>query len=151
MITEQQMRKRLTGVYHTMKKRFGRKYWNSGSRRGMIRVTERNLPFQKEEFIAWAMKHVGLTAVPCPYCGAPIDGLSFECDHGIPASAGGSVGLDNLIPCCSRCNRMKAALTSDDFRKLRAFIPQLSPSGQVDLERRLCSGAMGIRLRHFAK
>lgn len=47
----------------------------------------------------------------CPYCYSTIDfdmRASFEWDHFIPVSRGGSDVIGNLIPCCPTCNIKKS-------------------------------------------
>jgi hypothetical protein len=47
----------------------------------------------------------------CPYCHSSIDfdlRASFEWDHFIPVSKGGSDVMGNLIPCCPTCNIKKS-------------------------------------------
>ncbi len=36
----------------------------------------------------------------CAYCGAPASTV----DHVLPLARGGTSDVDNLVPCCSRCN-----------------------------------------------
>lgn len=33
---------------------------------------------------------------------------AWDCDHVVPVSAGGKTTLDNLVPSCKRCNRIKS-------------------------------------------
>ena len=50
----------------------------------------------------------------CYYCGtSPRRPLGK--DHKVPISRGGSDGIDNLVPCCKRCNSEKLNATLDDF------------------------------------
>lgn len=39
----------------------------------------------------------------CVYCGGPAD----TTDHIVPIAAGGSNGIENLVPACERCNKSK--------------------------------------------
>lgn len=52
----------------------------------------------------------------CAYCGKRFKKL--EIDHLIPLSAGGSSELDNLLPACSLCNRVKKDLSLEEFKDL---------------------------------
>jgi 5-methylcytosine-specific restriction endonuclease McrA len=47
---------------------------------------------------------------PCYYCGVEIDGIGL--DRKDP-----SVGynINNIVPCCTQCNRAKTIQTTDDF------------------------------------
>lgn len=53
----------------------------------------------------------------CAYCGRKITFKDMDVDHIKPKSRGGSSELSNLNPSCRQCNRMKAALTIEGFRK----------------------------------
>ena len=47
----------------------------------------------------------------CLYCGKKFHGDELTLDHVIPKSKGGSNSWDNLVTCCSACNRRKADRT----------------------------------------
>jgi 5-methylcytosine-specific restriction endonuclease McrA len=49
----------------------------------------------------------------CAYCGSS---GRVEVDHRIPLSRGGTNSIDNVLPACGTCNRMKAQLTEGEFR-----------------------------------
>lgn len=134
-----------------MKKRFAAKYWKSGRRKGRVREPGRELPFDKDEFRAWLSRRIGFQAMPCPYCGAPIDVLSLYLDHDIPVNRGGSLSLKNLSPLCRDCNTVKGELTGREFRALLDGLRTFHPAAQKDIMRRLRAGAMGVRLRFFPK
>lgn len=60
----------------------------------------------------------------CEYCGKKIHfqnyGIpdatgSWEIDHLIPVSRGGSDGIQNLFPACTFCNRSKQDMTGSEF------------------------------------
>ncbi len=54
----------------------------------------------------------------CYLTGKPIDlldGTSYEFDHIIPRSKGGSSTIDNLGICCKEANRAKNSMQFDDF------------------------------------
>ena len=53
----------------------------------------------------------------CAYCGRRITFRELDIDHFVPKSKGGGNELQNLFPSCQRCNRMKADLTIEEFRK----------------------------------
>lgn len=48
----------------------------------------------------------------CGYCGSDATGF----DHRAPLFSGGTHTLDNLIPCCTDCNRTKGKLSEAAFR-----------------------------------
>lgn len=47
---------------------------------------------------------------PCFYCDAPIDGIGLD-------RKDSNIGytMDNVVPCCARCNRSKTIQTTEDF------------------------------------
>lgn len=54
----------------------------------------------------------------CWYCGAALALLtSWEVEHQIPLSRGGSNELYNLVPSCVTCNRSKGILTAAEYRR----------------------------------
>lgn len=44
----------------------------------------------------------------CAYCHDRLSKRTVTRDHVIPQSKGGPTTPDNLVPCCSRCNNLKA-------------------------------------------
>lgn len=147
MISQRNFNEITSRKRNKMASRLKEKVWHTGKRAGQVRVPARELPFTLAEFRAWAMKKIGLGATKCFYCPRLIDVLHFEPDHYIPLSAHGSLGLDNLVPACEECNRLKGEMPPDDFIALIDFAEQkLSLWGYSDLTKRLKAGAMGIRL-----
>jgi hypothetical protein len=66
----------------------------------------------------------------CFYCARPVresiesaDDQVTE-DHLTPLSRGGVDFLWNIVPACLRCNRLKGALTADEFRAARPGLVQ---------------------------
>lgn len=61
----------------------------------------------------------------CFYCAKPVneeaepiwDALTK--DHLVPLSRGGSDDIGNIVPACFNCNRLKGAMTIDEFREAR--------------------------------
>lgn len=86
------------------------------------------LPFNREQFTLWLWRKLGggrgptadaLKAQMCPYgCNRPIDILNLTIDHMTPRGQAGSYDLDNLLPCCDHCNRLKGNMTANSFRVL---------------------------------
>ncbi len=59
------------------------------------------------------------SASRCWYCGEVLNVAgkqSFEIDHVIPVSRGGSSDPDNLVASCRSCNGEKADMTLKEFR-----------------------------------
>lgn len=62
----------------------------------------------------------------CEYCrtdlvwssyGSPDNIGSWEIDHSVPQSKGGTDHLNNLFPACTECNRQKGDMTGQAFRR----------------------------------
>lgn len=51
----------------------------------------------------------------CHYCEIPLTLKTATKDHLIPICRGGSNLIDNLVPCCLRCNQAKAFLTEEEY------------------------------------
>lgn len=59
----------------------------------------------------------------CWYCGSAINPFSrygFTSDHLIPISLGGEDSIDNLVPCCKKCNSSKGIKSLEEFRATMA-------------------------------
>ncbi len=74
-------------------------------RRLVITTKEKGFPFCMSFYEFKALKHLDS---PCHYCGLPPTGLDR-----IDSSQGYLV--ENVVPCCYRCNLMKSDLTQADF------------------------------------
>jgi len=68
---------------------------------------------------------VSLDARRCAYCQSPeaLMGVTFEIEHIIPISAGGSTSLDNLCLSCPTCNRYKATRTTAQDPESHVEVP----------------------------
>lgn len=51
----------------------------------------------------------------CQYCSKPLKGQDMTLDHVIPESKGGKSTWENLIACCSLCNRKKGNKTLEEW------------------------------------
>jgi hypothetical protein len=66
----------------------------------------------------------------CEYCRCPVRFAvqSFECEHIVPLSQGGTTSLENLAYACGGCNRIKAARTDaldpENNRRVPLFHPR---------------------------
>jgi 5-methylcytosine-specific restriction endonuclease McrA len=151
-MSEKQILARNKKMYGLMVRRFGPKYWKSGRRQGVLRDPGRTLPFTAADLHSFVMRKVGEKAVPCPFCDVSIDALNLSLDHDVPTSLGGSIGLDNFVVCCQKCNRAKGQLTGNEFSELLLFIRiNLSQAAHDDILLRLGTGAMGMRLRYYGR
>lgn len=63
----------------------------------------------------------------CAYCGQHMKQKNMTVDHYVPQSKGGGNNIENLMPCCSRCNAMKSSDNLQTFR-FRLFWDSLHPS-----------------------
>ena len=143
---------RVHGLYGRMIQRFAEKRWRSGKRQGQLREPAIPIPIIEAELCEWLKAAFPLgCALPCRYCGAPIDAMSCSLDHAIPVARGGHINLDNLEAICERCNQLKGGLTPTEFTRLMVWILEQHPAAQNDVMKRLLAGAMGMRLRYFKK
>lgn len=56
----------------------------------------------------------------CGYCGSSLDAddvSSWQIDHVVPLSRGGSDSTENLVAACRSCNLRKGSKTVEEFRK----------------------------------
>ena len=53
----------------------------------------------------------------CAYCGRKLNYKEVTIDHVIPKCKGGTKNEENLYPACWTCNKTKADLSIDEFRK----------------------------------
>jgi hypothetical protein len=137
MIFLEQFDAKVKDLWASLLSRVRVKKFKSGKRAGMVRVPAQALPFNRDELAAMLMKFCGLGPAQCPYCNVPIDILSLTLDHKIPLALGGSHGLDNLMPCCQRCNKLKEKLLPHDFMYLMKFLETCSTALRANLEARL--------------
>lgn len=56
----------------------------------------------------------------CAYCGVKLEINKFTVDHLVPKCNMGKNNIDNLLPCCTQCNKKKGNLSLDLFR-LKTF------------------------------
>lgn len=52
---------------------------------------------------------------PCLFCGFPLTFATVEADRVIPGALGGSYRRENVIPCCSLCNKRRSDKTIWQF------------------------------------
>jgi 5-methylcytosine-specific restriction endonuclease McrA len=121
------------------------------NKRGKVTRPRLVIPFDRRELADWLERKFPAGVARCTYCNYPVDLFSVNLDHVVPVSLGGSMGLENLVPACEDCNRVKGELTATDFRKLRDLLCELSIGGHAEVLKRLRTGAMGARLRWFGK
>lgn len=140
--------KRVAELYHHQQAMVRQRKFKSGKRAGMVRVPAQRLPFTSNELWGYLDTFCGLRAVQCPYCGAPIDILSLTLDHVVPRALGGSIGLENIRACCTRCNSLKEKLMLEEFLQLLEFLGKCSTHMRSNIESRLLGQ---LRRFDFAK
>jgi hypothetical protein len=59
----------------------------------------------------------GIDLNVCAYCHVSIDEFSRTIDHLHPKSRGGILSNKNKVPACSKCNKLKANMTVEEFNK----------------------------------
>jgi 5-methylcytosine-specific restriction endonuclease McrA len=64
----------------------------------------------------------------CFYCQEILDCATWQVDHFIPLSKGGSSLITNLVPSCRECNMMKSDLLYDQMVKLARKIVKIYDS-----------------------
>lgn len=109
------------------------------------------LPFTRNDFLSWLWKQIGLQAISCPYCRAPIDVLSMQLDHKTPLKRGGSPHLDNLHCACGRCNKAKGEFSHDEYLLIVAFMEGPGVTFRQRLEGVLINGNMGNMMKNFPR
>lgn len=111
--------------YNAMKKRFGERRIKTGRQAGRVTQVGRPLPYTLDQFRDWLMQQFGgnpNSTCKCYHCPAVLDAMNVGFDHLNPVSQGGSLGLENLVPCCGVCNRIKGLLSLDTFQRLMRWL-----------------------------
>ena len=139
---EQQIKRRIHGIYGGFVKRHGAKYWKSGRRKGMLRQPAVPIPFTEAELLRWIyfQPTIAPGVMECRYCKCWLTALDVSPDHYIPLSRGGGLGLDNLVPCCKPCNAYKGAITGSGYMILLTALNTMDPEDRKDALQRLKSG-----------
>ena len=108
---------RTLSIFSSQVKRFAERRYKTGKRAGMVSRVGRTVPYNLLQFRAWVVQVLdgeqGMTY--CTYCREPLDAMNIEFDHKQPITQGGSLELENLVPCCEACNRLKGELQAETF------------------------------------
>ena len=78
----------------------------------------------------------------CHYCEKLLTFSTVTKDHLVPICRKGTDKIDNIVPCCMPCNRMKAWRTAEEFRadfqelstKVRYFRGRKNPKPGLSFE-----------------
>jgi 5-methylcytosine-specific restriction endonuclease McrA len=150
MLTVEVFQERVKALYRSQQGMVRAKKWKSGKRAGNIRRPAQPIHFNERELGVWLWRKVGLNAITCPHCNAPIDILSLTLDHVIPRDADGETSLDNLEPVCQDCQQRKGPMTGGAYTSLLRFAQsELSPYDQKILLSRLKAAHHGTGRRFF--
>lgn len=61
----------------------------------------------------------------CQYCGEKFAPIKLTLDHILPESRGGKFSWDNLVACCTPCNRRKADRTPEEAEMTLLHKPRM--------------------------
>ena len=152
MLDTGQFQKRSSQLFESCRARW-RKVLQKGLPKGVdLDIEPENiLPFTRREFTAWLWKQMGLQAILCPYCRAPIDILSMQLDHKTPLRRGGGPELDNLQVLCKGCNGSKGEFTHEEYSALVVFMESEGAAFRQRLEGVMRNGSIGNMLRNFPR
>ena len=67
----------------------------------------------------------------CPYCGVEISPEHGQFDHKIPFDKGGTNTRDNIVFCCTTCNRRKFTKSVDEHAEFLDFTVTCPIDGTV--------------------
>lgn len=150
MITQKQFDERVKKLYASQKKMASPRKWKSGRRAGTLRHPGFVVEFSEAQLRSALWTKVGVSALPCPYCRAPIDILNLTLDHVIPRSQDGASTLENMQACCEDCNHMKGEMSHEAFAMLLAFARRAFSSHDYStLLKRLKAAHAGSSNRFF--
>ena len=74
-----------------------------------VKVTRRKPPLSKANILA-------RDDFECQYCRTKLRGGEATLDHVIPRSKGGTTCWNNIVTCCTKCNRKKGGRTPSEAR-----------------------------------
>ena len=152
MLSTKDFEKRANALFESCRDR-----WRKKLQKGMpkdvklIIPVDDILPFTRRQFHKWLWDAVGLQAVACVYCRAPIDVLSLSLDHKTPLRRGGGPELDNLQVICKGCNGSKGQFAHEEYVLIVAFMDGPGASFRQRLEGVLRNGEMATMTRFFPR
>ena len=92
------------------KRKYSLKYWQDNPDKRAYHTYKNNAKTRDLVFNITFEEFMSFWQQPCSYCGDEIKTIGVD---RINSSTG--YDLDNLVPCCSRCNWMKSDLSTDAF------------------------------------
>ena len=150
MLDTTQFEKRANQLFESCRDRW-KKRLLKGLPKGVTLKPDDILPFTRRDFHAWLWKQMGLQAILCKYCTAPIDILSMQLDHKTPLRRGGGPKLDNLQCICKGCNGSKGEFTDEEYTLIVAFMQGAGVMFRKRLEGVLRNGGVGNMLQRFPR
>lgn len=152
MLDVTQFEKRANQLFESCRARY-RKVLQKGLPKGVILDLKPDaiLPFSRRRFRLWLWIQMGLQAILCPYCKAPIDILNMQLDHKNPLRRGGGPELDNLQCICKSCNGSKGEFTHEEYSALVDFMESAGASFRKRLEGVMRNGGMATMTRFFPR
>lgn len=152
MLTRDDFNLRGTKLFANLRDRWKARLQKSAPKGVVLNLQpDQILPFTRNEFLSWLWKEIGLQAILCPYCHAPIDVLSMQLDHKTPLNRGGGPHLDNLACICSPCNGSKSDFTHEEYSLLVEFMAGPGAHFRQRLEGVLRNGGMAKMMRFFPR
>lgn len=152
MLTLEQFQTRTKALYGSCRDRWRVKLRKSMPKGVALDILPGDvLPFTQQEFSKWMWAQIGLNAIPCPYCRAPIDILNLSLDHRTPLRRGGGPELSNLQPICKRCNSAKGEFTHEEYLLIVAFMEGAGSHIRQRLEGCLINAGVGNMMRKFPR
>lgn len=80
--------------------------------------------FTKEQMLELIKQH----EQKCYYCRKKIPISRLQPEHKIPLSKGGSNSIDNIVPTCWTCNKLKYTLTDEEYMQTEVYKHRLKVS-----------------------
>lgn len=82
-----------------------------------IKAASANSRFKDKISAGSILQVLKIADYKCVYCGCDINPDDWHLDHYHPKAFGGANTLENIVPACSICNKMKGALDGINFLK----------------------------------
>jgi HNH endonuclease len=73
----------------------------------------------------------------CTWCDSRVTASTFSLDHMVPVVLGGPHTKNNLCLSCDKCNREKAGLDPEDWKKLKKVMATMTDGGRRNVSARL--------------
>lgn len=114
ILKEKRLAKRLLNLDESKVKQYEYTKKYRARNREITRIHNKR-SYQKKVNHPVLMWHYEAQAGECHYCGASLEGV-YHVDHVIPLIRGGSDDRENVVLCCSQCNRSKGKKLLHEWR-----------------------------------